>query len=74
MGSCEDREERLRRHNAGDTKATTHGIPWSLIHSEAFSTRGEATAREPYYKTGRSRAELDSFLYRAVAAATAGLA
>jgi len=70
VGSCEDREERLRRHNAGDTKATKHGIPWSLIHSEAFSTRGEATARERYYKTGRGRDELDSFLYRAVAAAT----
>jgi putative endonuclease len=62
VGSCEDREERLRRHNAGDTKATKHGIPWSLIHSEAFFTRGEATAREHYYKTGRGRDELDSFL------------
>src|SRR5207248_807308 len=57
VGSCEDRYATLFRHNAGDTKATKHGVPWSLIHSEAFSTRGEATARERYYKTGRGRAE-----------------
>jgi putative endonuclease len=62
VGSCEDREERLRRHNAGDTKATKHGIPWSLIHSEALSTRGEATAGDAINKTGRGRDELDSFL------------
>lgn len=53
MGSCADRDKRVRWNNAGDTKATKHGIPWSLIHSEIFSTRPEATARERYYKTGR---------------------
>src|SRR3954452_1792429 len=26
VGSCEDREERLGRHNAGHSKATRHGI------------------------------------------------
>ena len=62
VGSCEDREQRLRRHDAGDTKATRHGVPWSSIHSEAFPSRREAAARERYYKTGRGRDELDSFL------------
>ena len=61
IGSCEDREERLRRHNTGDTKSTRHGVPWVLIHNEAFPTRREATAREYYYKTGRGRDELNTF-------------
>lgn len=26
-GSCEDVEDRLRRHNAGHSPATRHGVP-----------------------------------------------
>jgi putative endonuclease len=58
VGSCEDVDERLRRHNAGHSKSTRHGIPWILTHSESFSTRAEAVRKERYYKTGRGRDEL----------------
>jgi putative endonuclease len=61
IGSCEDLNERIRRHNAGDSKATKHGMPWVLVHSEAFATRAQATRRERYYKTGRGREQLDTF-------------
>jgi putative endonuclease len=60
VGSCENLGDRLRRHNAGESKATKHGVPWTLLHSESFSTRSEAARRECYYKTGRGRDELDS--------------
>jgi putative endonuclease len=59
IGSCEDIDDRLRRHNAGESKATSHGIPWILIHVEQFVTRSAAMSRERYYKTGRGRDELD---------------
>jgi putative endonuclease len=59
VGSCEDVGERLQRHNAGDSKATQHGIPWKLLHTEKFATRGEALRQERYFKTGRGRDELD---------------
>ena len=59
VGSCEDVAERIRRHNAGDSKATKHGTPWILVHSEVFASRSEAAQRERYYKTGRGRDELD---------------
>jgi putative endonuclease len=59
VGSCEDLDDRVRRHNAGESKATKHGVPWAVIHNERFSTRAEATRRERYYKTGRGRDELD---------------
>jgi GIY-YIG catalytic domain len=46
MGSCENLVERLRRHNLGHSKATRHGMPWTLVHSESFSSRAEAAERE----------------------------
>jgi len=69
VGSCENLTERIRRHNAGDSKATKHGAPLVLVHSESFASRPEAARRERYYKTGRGRDELDRYC-RAVAAAT----
>jgi putative endonuclease len=62
VGSCEDLDDRLRRHNAGESKATKHGIPWTLLHTESFLTRNKAMERERYYKTGRGRDELDALL------------
>jgi len=59
VGSCQDVDGRVRRHNAGHSKATRHGIPWILLHSENFPTRAEATRKERYYKTGRGRDELN---------------
>jgi putative endonuclease len=59
VGSCENLETRLRRHNLGHSKATRHGVPWSLVHTEMFCHRADATRRERYYKSGRGRDELD---------------
>ena len=59
VGSCKDLVERVHRHNAGESKATKHGLPRVLIRSESFVTRSEAAQRERYYKTGRGREELD---------------
>ena len=49
-----------QRHNAGESKATKHGVPWILTHTESFGTRSEAAKRERYYKSGRGREELDN--------------
>jgi putative endonuclease len=51
---------RLERHNAGHSKATRHGVPWILEHSESFPTRAEGIKRGRYFKTGRGRDELDN--------------
>jgi putative endonuclease len=61
-GSCHDLDDRLRRHNSGESKSTKHGVPWKLIHFEEFSTRAEAAQRELFFKTGRGREELKSLL------------
>ena len=62
VGSCEDLNDRLHRHNTRQSKATRHGVPWLVIHAERFSTRSEAMERERYFKTGRGREELDRLL------------
>jgi putative endonuclease len=59
IGSCHDLDNRFREHNAGESKATKHGIPWRLIHYESFSSRTEAVRRERFLKTGKGRDELD---------------
>jgi putative endonuclease len=59
VGSCANLEERLGRHNRGESLATKHGVPWRLVYSEPFMTRREAAARERYFKTGRGRDELN---------------
>jgi putative endonuclease len=62
IGSTQDVQDRLRRHNDGRSKATRHGVPWVLLHTEAVATRAEAVRRERYYKTGRGREELEALL------------
>ena len=69
IGSCENLTERIRHHNAGDSKATKHEVPRVLLYSESFATRSEAVQRERYYKTGRGRDETRHYS-RAVAEAT----
>ncbi|MDQ3545567.1 MAG: GIY-YIG nuclease family protein [Verrucomicrobiota bacterium] len=59
VGSCEDVPERLRRHNAGHSKATRHAVPWVILHSESFVDRAAAMKKERYFKTGRGRDELN---------------
>jgi putative endonuclease len=59
VGSCENLAEQIRRHNAGDSKATKHGVPWVLLYSETFPSRSEAAQRQRNYKSGRGRDELD---------------
>jgi len=62
VGSCQDLEERIRRHNRGESKATKHGLPWTMLRSESVATRREALARERYYKTGRGRDDLKGIM------------
>ncbi|MFZ4575954.1 MAG: GIY-YIG nuclease family protein [Phycisphaerales bacterium] len=67
VGSTEDVHHRLHRHNAGHSKSTKAGAPWTLIHTETFPTRGAAVEREMFLKTGVGRAWLDAQLGSAVA-------
>ena len=55
-GFTSDLEQRLLSHNVLSNKGWTKRYrPWTLIHSDEYSTRGEAMAREKFLKTGKGR-------------------
>jgi putative endonuclease len=62
VGSTGDLDDRLHRHNAGESQSTKHGVPWRLMHSESFPSRSQAVLRERHLKTGRGREELKAWL------------
>ena len=64
VGSCAQLPDRLRRHNAGESRATKHGLPWTLIHEEEFPTRAAATARDVTSKPAVDVMNLPSFVVR----------
>ena len=55
IGSCEDINIRLNRHNHGATPSTKPGIAWKLVYKEEYSTRTEALKREREIKKKKSR-------------------
>ena len=59
VGQTNDIERRLKEHNDPEyfgTKYTKrYRLPWTLIHTEEFSTRSEAMKRERELKTGKGR-------------------
>ena len=64
VGSCENLEARIECDSSGKVAATKPGIPWMMVHMEGFNTRRQAVSGELYYKTGRSRDDLDRMLGR----------
>jgi predicted GIY-YIG superfamily endonuclease len=62
VGSGEDAQERLRRHNKGDYQFTKGHRPWKLIYHEDYATRSEAVRRERLLKSGQGRKWLDEAL------------
>jgi putative endonuclease len=59
VGSTQDLDDRLRRHNAGHSKSTKGKGPWTLITSFSFKTRSEAMALETKIKKRGAKRFLD---------------
>ncbi|MFO7843700.1 MAG: GIY-YIG nuclease family protein [Bacteroidales bacterium] len=57
-GFTKDIKQRLKEHNAGQTKSTKPYRPWQLIFQEVCETRMEARKREKYYKSGTGREKI----------------
>jgi putative endonuclease len=62
VGSTQDIENRLRKHNAGHSAATKGYRPWRLLHVEEFASRGDALRREYEIKRFKSREYIASLL------------
>ncbi|MCX6746176.1 MAG: GIY-YIG nuclease family protein, partial [Candidatus Parcubacteria bacterium] len=55
VGSCENLEKRINKHNAGKCRYTSGRRPWKLIYFEEYNTRSEAMKREKFLKSGQGR-------------------
>jgi putative endonuclease len=55
IGSTNNIEDRLKRHNHGRSTYTKKGIPWELLYFEIFKTRSEAYQRELFIKSKKSK-------------------
>lgn len=62
VGSTQDVEKRLVRHNLGEYRFTKAHRPWKAIHQERVSSRPEAVIRERFLKSGVGRQELEEML------------
>jgi putative endonuclease len=56
IGSTENLEARLERHNSGYVKSTKSGSPnWEIVYTESFESRSLAQSREYEVKKKKSR-------------------
>jgi putative endonuclease len=55
VGSTEDIDNRIGKHNKGRVKSTKAYIPWELVETRSFSTRSEAVKEELFLKTGQQK-------------------
>ena len=63
VGYTNDIERSIFEHNVSKIRGfTSRYRPWTLIHTESYSDKGSAIAREKYLKTGRGREEVKLFI------------
>ena len=62
IGSTNNLDDRIERHNQGRSKYTTSKRPWKLKHIEEFPDRSSATKREKITKDQKSKEFLKSLV------------
>ncbi len=62
IGSTENLERRLERHNQGATKSTKNGRPWKIVYTEEYKTKSEAIIRELYIKRMKSKVFIEKLI------------
>ncbi|HSW54010.1 MAG TPA: GIY-YIG nuclease family protein [Ignavibacteriaceae bacterium] len=62
VGSTDDLDWRLERHNLGWGRYSKKGIPWKLIYYETFQTKTQAIRREKEIKSKKSRLYIEKLV------------
>ncbi len=62
VGSTENVELRLYRHNSKMVASTKKYITWVVVHTEQFSSRSDAVKRENQIKKMKSRKYIESLI------------
>jgi len=64
VGSTNDLEDRLKRHNTGRSTFTKRGIPWIVVYQKIYTTRAEAYQAELYIKSQKSRKYIEELIMK----------
>jgi putative endonuclease len=62
IGTTEDLQWRLERHNNGWGKYTKRGIPWTIVYFEQFKNKSDALKREREIKNKKSRKYIEDII------------
>ncbi len=62
VGSTENVELRLHRHNNKMVTSTKRAVPWLIVYTEHFATRAEAVNRESQVKKMKSRKYIEALI------------
>ena len=62
VGSSENVQERLEKHNAGLVKSTKSYLPWGLLYYEEFLSLLEAKLREKQIKGWKKRSAIERLI------------
>jgi putative endonuclease len=62
IGSTQDLDERLERHNQGRSKYTKLKRPWHLAYTEEYTERAAAMKREKEIKNRKKKAYVEKLL------------
>ncbi len=62
IGSTNNVEGRLRRHNSSNTGFTSTGKPWVIKYWEKFDNKTDAVKREFQLKSWKSRIKLEELI------------
>ena len=62
VGSTQDLESRIERHNQGRTKYTKPKLPWELVYHEEHPDRSSAVKRELEIKNRKSKIFIEKLL------------
>jgi len=55
IGYSTNLRKRLSQHKGGESFATAHRRPWTLIYYEAYLNQADALGREKFLKSGSGR-------------------
>ena len=64
VGSTNDLENRLKRHNEGRVASTKSKRFWKLLYSETHPTRSSAAKREIEIKSHKRRAYIEALIQK----------
>jgi putative endonuclease len=67
VGSTNNLEDRLKRHNKGRVAYTKPKRPWKLVYSEEYPDRSSAAKREYEIKKHKSREFVETLIMRSQA-------